>query len=78
MKERLEEKIREYERKKDWQESQALIKREILAGFLNRYDKGEVKYELVERCSKDLAIYNDLLNNTIKVLEDLTYIKESE
>lgn len=76
MKERLDDIIREYERKREWYEKQVLVKKDILANVLSRYDKGEVSYAVVERSSKDLAVYDDLLNNTIKVLKDLNFIKE--
>lgn len=75
---RLEERIEYYERKETWFKKKVEEKRDILAGVLDRYDKGEAKYELVEKCSKDLAIVEDKLNLIREFLTDLYYIKESE
>ena len=51
MRERIESKINYWEWKKVWFEKKVEKKKEILAGVLNKYDKGEAKYELVEKCS---------------------------
>ena len=75
---RLEEKIELYERKEAWYIKKVEEKRNILAGVLDRYDKAEVSYELVEKCSKDLSIVEDKLNLIRGFITDLYYIKESE
>lgn len=78
MRERIEDVVRYYERKKEYFTKKVEEKREILAGVLNRYDKGEVKYELVEKCSKDLAIKEDTLILINQFLRDLSCIKGDE
>ena len=75
---RLEERIEYYERKETWFKKKLEEKRNILAGVLDRYDKEEVSYELVEKCSRDLSIVEDKLNLVREFLTDLYYIKESE
>ena len=79
MRERIESKINYWEWKKVWFEKKVEEKKEILAGVLNKYDKGEAKYELVEKCSRDLSIKIDMLNLIEETLRDLYELKmESE
>ena len=74
MEERIYEVINFYERKRNHQEKMVEQKTRIYERQQERYDKGEISYEKLERAIKDKCIYDDFLRHTNDVLAELDYI----
>lgn len=78
MKERLNEVISFYERRRNHQQCMATNKAIVVERQQERYNNGEISYEKLERAIKDKCIYDDFLRHTETALADLKYILEGE
>lgn len=78
LKERANEVIRLYESRIQHFRKMADSKLTIVRRLEEKYDKGEITYERLEKAIKDKCFYDDTLRRTENVLEDIKYILGEE